>query len=194
MSPRTFKSKEIEYKKSLNSQMKEELFENLARRVASYMENGAVNFDEWHHELCVYFIKEFAKILERAGKNPNDATYGKAQKIINMTFKYLYCFDDAEEYSERFKSCHMALDSYILNWVNDWFLDQFNEGKQRKDKLSKSGKRQLPKWSGLKYKAEKGDVPQYLEIQNAITERVQEEFGNSPIEAEFVIWYKQRSF
>lgn len=33
-------------------------------------------------------------------------TYGKAQKIINMSFKYLFCCEDAEEHYAHFQYCH----------------------------------------------------------------------------------------
>ena len=193
MSPRTFKNSDSEEsKKSLNSEKKEKLFFELANKIAEYMKDGADDFEVWHYKICVFFIKGFSAILNEAGKNPDDATYGKAQKIINMTFKYLYCFDDASIYAKRFEPCHMALDSYILNWVNEWFIEQYNEGKARGEKLSRSGKNQLPKWSHLAYKAECGNVPQYIEIQDAIKDRVREEFGKPPIEAEFEIWYRER--
>ena len=193
MSPRTFQNNDSEdNKKSLNSEQKEKLFLALADKIAEYMKNGTDNFEVWHHDICEFFIESFSKILNDAGKNPNDATYGKAQKIINMTFKYLYCFDDASKYAERFEPCHMALDSYILNWVNEWFIEQYNQGKTRGEKLSRSGKNKLPKWSHLAYKSECGNVPQYIEIQNAIKDRLSKEFGKPPIEAEFEIWYNER--
>lgn len=192
MSPRTLKSNDSENKQSLNSQMKETLFIRLAEEIVNYMKNGVDDFEEWHRILCNSFIEDFAKILKNADKKPKDATYGKAQKIINMTFKYLYCFDDANKYNERFKPCHMALDSYILNWVNSWFIEKYNQGKSKKEKLSKSGVRQLPKWSSLNYNAENDGVPQYIEIQNAIKKQVEIYYNKPPIEVEFEIWYNER--
>lgn len=193
MSPRTFRNSDSEENtRSLNSEKKEKLFWELAYKIADYINNGADDFDVWHHNICDFFIKCFSDILNEAGKNPNDATYGKAQKIINMTFKYLYCFDDASIYAERFEPCHMTLDSYILNWVNEWFIEQYNSGKTRDKKLSRNGKNHLPKWSHLAYKAECGNVPQYIEIQTAIKDRLSKEFGKPPIELEFEIWYNER--
>lgn len=192
MSPRTLKSNDSENKQGLDPQKKAELFTALAEKIVAYMQHGTEDFEQWHHNVCTFFIEKFANILQQADKNPADATYGKAQKILNMTFKYAYCFDDAEAYAARFVPCHMALDSYILNWVKDWYLDEYNQGKGRGEKLSRSGARQLPKWSSLKYKAEAGDVPQYIEIQTAICAKVAREFHKPPLEAEFDIWYTQR--
>jgi hypothetical protein len=42
------------------------------------------------------------------------AKFGFAQKFINMTFKYLYCFDDCLKSNLRF--CHLPLDQYTIDW------------------------------------------------------------------------------
>ena len=47
-------------------------------------------FDEWHHETCDAFLEVFTKYY-------NDAKYGKAQKIVNMMFKHLYCMEISSE-------------------------------------------------------------------------------------------------
>lgn len=50
---------------------------------------------------------------------PKQITHGKAQKIVNMTFKYLSMFDNANQYSNVFQYCHIAIDSYIIDEVKD---------------------------------------------------------------------------
>ena len=176
MSPRTFASKNKNNKKPLNINYKENLFKAMSEKFADYMKNGALDFNEWHIEMCEFFlfgdrnIKGFTKILKEADKDDNQATYGKAQKIVNMTFKYLYCFDNAEKYAERFQPCHMAIDRYILNWVVDKNIST----------------NKLPPWSKL-------DKQQYIELQEAIRKTIHAEFGNVPrIEAEFLVWYNER--
>lgn len=199
MSPRTFKNENEDEKQALDSEKKKELFEELANKIADYMKDGTNDFDAWHNKLCERFIVQFGEILNEAGKNPKDATYGKAQKIVNMTFKYLYCYDDADKYYDRFVPCHMALDSYILSWFFDWYSKEYNKGKKRNEKITKSGKNSLPKWSHLKYEKDKTDiVPQYKEIQDAISQYLKKEnndvpSGTPPIEAEFVVWYNERN-
>lgn len=48
-------------------------------------------------------------------------TYGQAQKIVNMAFKYLYCLVDFCDFNnpieKKFDACHMPLDSIMLTWV-----------------------------------------------------------------------------
>lgn len=178
MTPRTFVSKDPEHKIELDYSSKMNLFEALADRFAAYIKNGAENFDDWHEEICEFFIGELRKILDAAGKDPGQATYGKAQKIVNMTFKYLYCFDNAEKYVTRFEPCHMALDSYILNW----YIKKYNESAGGNERLSKYGRNCLPSWSNL-------DHDQYMEIQKNIKGYC----GNTPrIEKEFLIWYGEK--
>lgn len=40
------------------------------------------DFEDTHKNMCCVWTNEFSGDL---------AKYGKAQKIVNMTFKYLYC-------------------------------------------------------------------------------------------------------
>ena len=54
------------------------------------------SFDEIHKKICVNLIE---KCKERT-----NMTYGQAQKIINMAFKYLYCCKHDSEMEERFKA------------------------------------------------------------------------------------------
>ena len=64
-------------------------------------------FDELHEELCQLFLDE-AKKLGKA------YAYGNAQKLINMTFKYLACFKDYPAFAALFDYCHAPIDSIIL--------------------------------------------------------------------------------
>lgn len=89
--------------------------------------------DDIHNTLCNFFVKSFKEIVEELNNRIRDFSekckpiekenvhYGLAQKIVNMTFKYLYLFDDASEdpdYEKNiFEKCHMPLDSYVLNYL-----------------------------------------------------------------------------
>lgn len=70
-------------------------------------ENTLEEFDKLHEKLCDLFL-ERTKGLEKK------YTYGNAQKLINMTFKYLACFKDYSEFSGLFDYCHTPIDSIIL--------------------------------------------------------------------------------
>ena len=49
--------------------------------------------------------------------------YGQAQKLINLSFKWLYCMDGADKYLERY--CHVAL-------IGDLFCRLVPQGCQSK--------------------------------------------------------------
>ena len=34
-----------------------------------------------------------------------------------MSFKYLYCYTDSNEFTDKFDDCHMPLDKYTIKWV-----------------------------------------------------------------------------
>ena len=72
------------------------------------MENNQKNFDLFHDSLCEQFIKDLIPYY-------SNASYGNAQKLINMTFKYLSCYSDFMDYSDLFSYCHMPIDSIILD-------------------------------------------------------------------------------
>ena len=196
MSPRTFKPKSGI---KIDSVAKESLLTKIAEKIQSYMKHGLSNisFDEWHKELCEFFLngdattKGLDALLLEAGKYPNQATFGKAQKITNMTFKYMYCFDNADQHAGKFEPCHIPLDSYVLNW----FFERYNTI----CKIQKNGKRltkaQVPAWSDLKYAKSAGtNILQYKEIQDWIKSHLDNApTAVSPLEAEFVIWWEARN-
>ena len=69
------------------------------------------SFDSIHHELCELWTNRF---------NGELGAYGKAQKIVNMSFKYLYTYyyQSDDKRLERLSDCHFTLDSYTLEWLN----------------------------------------------------------------------------
>ncbi|MBO8424493.1 MAG: hypothetical protein IAB16_05695, partial [Firmicutes bacterium] len=81
----------------------------------SYDVMSREGFDEWHKAVCTEFLTLFN---EDNRKIYQPVAYGKAQKAVNMVFKYLYCYDGAEKYTDEgyFAHCHMALDNLTLNW------------------------------------------------------------------------------
>ena len=194
MSPRTFKKKDDHTDEDkINPVEKNNLFNYLAKKISGYFSGREQvdDFNAWHKELCEYFIKEYKRILANAKMKADGVTYGKAQKIVNMTFKYAYCFDDACNYAQKFEPCQIPLDHYILDWFFSWYKEIWEEQNPGK-KLTKSGKYTLCKWSNLDYEKENGElIPQYKEIQEAIKNRLSAR-NVTPLEAEFLIWYEAK--
>lgn len=164
------KEKEDEWQEAKNK-----VLANLAKKFADYFkESNPKDFNDWHEETCDYFLTEFKKPLDNFGYiSKSSLSYGKAQKIVNMTFKYLFCFDDARNYYDKFTPCHVPLDSYILDWYNQ-------AAKENKNPNIKPCK---TKWSNLK-------EPEYNTIQSNIKNLLKENYN--PFLAEFYIWAQYR--
>ena len=114
------KNERIKTKENEWQEGKNKIFAWLADEFYTYFQGGCNDFNDWHETICDEFLNRFKPILNEYGYDAEKSLkYGKAQKIVNMTFKYLLCFDDAENYGEKFDVCHMPIDSYILNWYND---------------------------------------------------------------------------
>lgn len=135
-------------------------------------------FDKIHDELCLLWCKEF--------KSPEDGklgTYGKAQKIVNMSFKYLYCREDDESYRNHFKYCHMPLDSFTLEWFK---REQF--GQNRPNKI-------ITSWSNLENSENDADTFIYdgkeYYSYHFYKKKIREIANGmviSPLEMEFIVW------
>ena len=128
-------------------------------------------FDEWHKAVCTEFLTLFN---EDNKKRYMPVAYGKAQKAVNMVFKYLYCYDGAEKYINEgyFAHCHMPLDNFTLNWYKKEVAYPPTDGA----------------WSDLKYGA-------YVEIQTNIRNYLKGSSSPLPsnaLEAEFYVWQRER--
>ena len=68
--------------------------------------------------------------------NKDNFTFGNAQKVINMTAKYLYiiCYADSA-FRDRFKYCHCPMDRVMLNIVWKRYKEKYG-AKVRKEKLN----------------------------------------------------------
>lgn len=149
-------------------------------------EKSQTDFDQWHKGMCEDFLKVVKNNYE------SDIQYGKAQKIVNMTFKNIYCLQNADKYEEYFKYCHMPLDSIMLEWF--YRSGQISEIKIKGERV----KRKYPSWSKLEYKNDSDGKYSYAEIQ----EWIRKYFGLSdktdiktqwtPFTAEFVLWKRMQ--
>ncbi len=163
--------------KGHNSSIKEKCFNYLKKEFEKILKDQSCleNFDDTHKKLCEGFLKT----LNDKANNIEDQQYGKAQKVINITFKFLVAHGKLDpKYAEK---CHMPIDSFVLNWL--YGSDKYNNERA---------------WSYITQK-------DYEEIQAKIDETINEEFKicgipikvNNRIEADFYVWYitkTQRSY
>jgi len=157
----------------------------LSDTLFEYIQAENVNFDEWHKKTCIEFCNRIEKLY---GSIP----YGKAQKIVNMSFKYLYCFDDAQKYSRQFQECHMALDSYTLEWFMRFILNDKEHKHIKKTRIVETS------WSNLVCGNNDQEEYSYLWFQSQIKSflasdrnKVYVDENNKklhPFQAEFYIW------
>lgn len=143
-------------------------------------------FNQLHAGHCELFLGKLNGVLAKHNKIASgnsqmqiirEQAYGKAQKMVNMLFKYLSCFSDAAEHAGWFDLCHMPIDTYVLEWCR------------------KSGI-ETPKkpWSAM-------GVDDYTELQKRIRARLARgglkvdgiPLPARPLDAEFIIWGARRS-
>lgn len=163
MQPRTFDK--IKDDAQIIEAQKEKMLKDLAQVFADYFTSPPVNFDDWHKDTCEKFLDDLNSLLKQSGYK--SVAYGKAQKIVNVTFKNLYLFDDADQYSKLFEDCHFILDSANMEWYN----------------TQVASVSVTTAWSNL-------DYPTYNQIQKEIKTYLskQAQYPINPFEAEFSIW------
>lgn len=94
------------------------LLSGIGHRVWAYFNdkpnamNAQEDFDEFHSDLCDCFLLEINAIRAKVGYVP--MSYGQAQKLINLTFKYLTCYEDYENFADLFRYSHMVIDSQVI--------------------------------------------------------------------------------
>lgn len=138
-------------------------------------EENKETFNKKHTEWCESLIKDYSSYLDEK------LTYGQAQKIINMAFKYLYCIFDAkeklEEKKERFKYCHMPLDKFSLEWVKRYFK-----------------KGSVKSWSHMEKEDLENKEYGYNTYLKNIEEYCEQKYDGqiSPLQLDFIVWPKMQ--
>lgn len=193
-SSRTLRKIDPDVNVSVDEELRKEALKYLSAKFEEYFkapEKNRKDFNTWHEQCCKEFQTKYNKALE--GKY-HKIKYGKAQKIVNMTFKYLFCYVDADSYIGHFRYCHMPLDSFTLTWYRReakkclqqkgelWYQDN----KNRADNLT---------WSDM-------GEEEYIKIQEDISKILVDykvKIGNQEIsfknllEAEFFVWKNERN-
>lgn len=112
------------------------------------------DFDKWHLNACETYCKYMNEYMNKQ-KSPKKfkITFGRAQKVLNMTFKYLYCTGTYKSDVEKLVSfLHMTLDGYTLRWYKEQIV--------KLDPSLKVG--DVSEWSKMNEKAPKH---KYIDLQ-----------------------------
>lgn len=133
------------------------------------------DYDGWHKNACAKALSVIRQYY--TNKDGSEVCYGKAQKVVNMTMKTIYCLvcndDDAfKKYNHLFDKCHIPLDSFTMNWYCEYH---------------KTG----TAWSNL-------GTDEYYEISDNIAHifaegevtKFYKEY--TPLQAEFFIWEEEQ--
>lgn len=117
-------------------QKDDEKLDHIAGIMKHYIEDdGDCKFENTHKALCDEVMEKY------------EMTYGHAQKIINMAFKYLFCLTkdlkegEKNQIQQKFDKCHIPLDGTMLEWYVRNVgskIDGFKKGK-------------IKSWSCLEY-------------------------------------------
>ena len=156
------------------------------------------SFDEIHKKICVNLIE---KCKERT-----NMTYGQAQKIINMAFKYLYCCKHDSAMEERFKACHMPLDSFSLEWFKRKFgeddftnFERYSENHKKlpenlftqKGEKKKLKAESMGSWSSMQTWEEGCEKQEYpYEFYAYVIKKYCDERSITPLQLDFIVWSK----
>lgn len=162
-------------------------------------ENSNIDFSEELVKISNCFLDEYKSAMNELNKliskvqnsdtykytiDVENIKYGKAQKIVNMTCKYLMLFSDASDYQKVFQQCEMPLDSKILEYYNNTIVTSLNKSKNSKIQRCNTA------WSNLEY-------GEYEDIQKNIKEFCESNKNTDlnltgfPLIDEFTIWKNQ---
>lgn len=150
--------------------------------IDSILDGDEPNFYHAAEELC--------KVI-----NNTEFRFGNAQKLINMTVKYIYIGAYTnKEYREKFKNCHCPMDSVMIRKVKMDYLN-FN-GNNTKDGLLQisvgEGKTSTDwskvAWSKIDFCGENQRSIKIYENFQEMVKLISEKRGISPIEYDFYEW------
>ncbi len=115
--------------------------------------------------------------------------FGKIQKLVNMTIKYLYIrYYDDSIFRKALDNCDAPMDSIMMDFVFESYF--FVQGIERKRGETPGFNKETPCWSSFKSK-EDG----YQAFQEAIDRIIKEkQLGINRIEFDFQYWEKAKSF
>ena len=150
------------------------------------------------HPDCVDVYSVIVEVTNKAPKSKNKSenvvefSYGNAQKLVNMTAKYMYIatyFNDV--YKDKFKNCHCPMDSLIVESL----IADIKEYKKCDEALvlykDVTGNKNRAWMSYLREPWSKMDVKQYEFFQELVNMiKMTDEYA---LEYDYTHWYPKES-
>lgn len=161
---------------------------NIVREYADKIINGNHCNDEFYKvadNLCNSF-KGDIKIPEGSNEEPK-FTFGNAQKLLNMTMKYLYimCYKN-NELRDKFQNCHCPMDGIMIDKVINELKKLKSEGASSVQQYTQKGyigKLKGKPWSRL-VRDDKAIYEQFQESVRFLADK-QDLF---PLEYDYFLW------
>lgn len=118
-------------------------------------------------------------------------TFGNAQKLLNMTIKYLYimCYKNSNV-RECFKKCHCPMDGIMIDKVINELKDLKKIGDAQVQEHTKRGYIGFLKsksWSRLSFRDDKAIYEQFQKSVKFLADKQ----GLSPLEYDYYLWNKK---
>lgn len=136
---------------------------------------------------------ETVDVINQVRKDAKDKefTFGNAQKLVNMTAKYmyLYCYYDTSK-RELFENCHCPMDRIMIKRIADRIREQHDGKMPDKYKLPDESKGwSSVSWSKIteKHTKDKTDVDVYNTFQEMARD-LADDMGVSPLELDVLLW------
>lgn len=195
MTPRLIAGLQVFRKKETNENAISNILKDISNRLFNYMHEKKMyskeEFDEYHNSISLEFMRKFNDLIK--GKQSQVSrkdkwtkksvpcpvimkgiNYGQAQKLINLSFKWLYCMNGVEKYLQKFEFCHVALDR--VTYSEGWYHKDVNKAAE------------CSSWSKLElcqYKTVQLDFSHYITTSKYHTASNE---VLSPFQAEFYAW------
>jgi len=137
--------------------------------------------DQDDHNNCFYITAD--TVCEKIGSG---FMFGNAQKLINMTVKYMYiaCYKNTD-LREKFRFCHCPVDSYMLAYVWDELKRNKDDFLKQKG-YTKTGRNAFTASWSREEKSKGIDEPaRYSDFQQAVRRLAKDKF---PIEYDYMHW------
>lgn len=155
---------------------------NIVRKYANDIINGKFFHYDGYYDIATNLCHSFnpyIKVPEGSKNNNSQFTLGNAQKLLNMTMKYLYimCYKN-NELRDKFKNCHCPMDGIMIDKVKKEFKNC-----SRKEKEEHIGKFKNASWSKLTF--DNKDV--YQQYQEAV-KFLAEKQDLYPLEYDYFLW------
>lgn len=172
------------------------LLTDLGERIFVYIRAGkkARNWDAFalkHEKWCNFFLNGINAIRSNQSLGPKlpDMSYGQAQKLINLAFKYLVCYKDYEKYASKFEFCHLVIDNQVMKELDkpERLVQLFDKAKIANIPCIKKGKVNGHTWTKFDPDDYKKLVEGYRKAFDPIL-RQHKYFDVTYLEIEFNLW------